>query len=180
MLIIISIPSLEVDVLKGEWSHADANKDGTARILSVMQYDSAYQFGDVVRYSTHDEEEGRYQALDIVKPGNYKLHRVYGRDTTVEQAMRLTAEMREQDLHIEVWSMTVRPSGVMPETKPLRAGLVLQPGMDPLEAMLRLRRGAQLAGISAWCPTLSAEAGDRVGLQRDLTNIRRNGIVIAA
>ena len=35
MLISIAIPSLEVDVLKGEWSHALANKDGTARLLSV-------------------------------------------------------------------------------------------------------------------------------------------------
>ena len=179
MLISIAIPSLEVDVLKGEWSHALANKDGTARLLSVMQYDSAYQFGDVVRYGTHDEIEGRYQALDIVTPGEYVLHRVYGLDATPEQSMKFTDAMREQDLHIEVWSLTVRAADETPKTRPLRAGLALQPGMDLLEALLRLRHGARIAGVSAWCPTLSAKAGDRVGLQRDLTNIRRHHIAVA-
>lgn len=177
MLIIVAVPSLEVDVLKGEWSHAIAAEDGTARLLSVMQYDSAYQFGDIVRYATHDEVADRYQALDIVKPGGYVLHRVFGKDATPEQAMKLTDAMREQHLHLEAWSLTMRKTGEPRETKPLRAGLALKPDMDALEARLCLRRGAELAGLGdLWCPTLSAAAGDMLSHRRDLNGLRSIGL----
>jgi hypothetical protein len=161
---------------KGEWLWSVTETATTAKILSVPLYEGPYQHGDIVSFEIDLELEGRGRAVELVTAGGFVLHRVFGPEATPQQCMALTEHMREQDLHIEVWSLTVRAADEEPGEAPMRAGLVVQPGMDVLEAMLRLRRGMQLAGITAWCPSLSKAAGDQVGLQRDRKGLRGLGL----
>jgi hypothetical protein len=161
---------------KGEWLWSVTQTEDTTKILSVAMGDGPYQHGDIVRFETHPEIEDCGRAVELVTAGGFALHRVFGAKATPMQCMALTEHMREQDLHIEVWSLTVRAADEEPGEAPMRAGLVVQPGMDALEAMLRLRRGMQLASITAWCPTLSEAAGDQVGLQRDRKGLRGLGL----
>jgi hypothetical protein len=69
---------------------------------------------------------------------------------------------------IDCWSATARQHGKLADgPTPLRAGLVLHPEMDRLEALLRLRHAARQVGVVVSAPTLCRAAGDDVGWMRD-------------
>lgn len=126
-----------------------------ARILSVVRYGAPCQFGDVVLCdnSAHNssftdgligsdgdepeaEEGGGLLFLDSLERAGYALHVVQGGPATPTQAMTLTEKLRENGLHIEVWSLTMRLPGSPPPPEnteeragtPLCAGLVLPAG----------------------------------------------------
>jgi hypothetical protein len=126
-----------------------------ARILSVVRYGAPCQFGDVVLCdnSAHNssftdgligsdgdepetEEGGGLVFLDSLERAGYALHVVQGGPATPTQAMTLTEKLRENGLHIEVWSLTMRLPGSPPPPEnteeragtPLCAGLVLPAG----------------------------------------------------
>lgn len=129
-----------------------------ARILSVVRYGGPCQFGDVVLcerpqvseycdglLSQDDEDRGdHFRFLAMSEPGGFALHVVHGSKATPTQAMALTERLREQGLHVEVWSLTMRlpkdkdeaksvadrvTSGD-PDVRPLCAGLVVAQGPE--------------------------------------------------
>lgn len=126
-----------------------------ARILSVVRYGAPCQFGDVVLCDnsshnssftdgligsdgdeTESEEGSGLVFLDSLERAGYALHVVQGGPATPTQAMTLTEKLRENGLHIEVWSLTMRLPGSPPPPEssddragtPLCAGLVLPAG----------------------------------------------------
>lgn len=126
-----------------------------ARILSVVRYGAPCQFGDVVLCDnsahnssftdgligsdgedTETEESSGLLFLDSLERAGYALHVVQGGPATPTQAMTLTEKLRENGLHIEVWSLTMRLPGSPPPPEgsddragtPLCAGLVLPAG----------------------------------------------------
>jgi len=124
-----------------------------ARILSVVRYGAAVQFGDIVLCDTQgqgnfcdgltgldgedpvsEDNSNGLLFLQPIEPANYALHVVQGPSATPSQAMSLTDRLREHGLHIEVWSLTMRlPGASTPvegedRTVPLCAGLVIPAG----------------------------------------------------
>ncbi|MFO0655288.1 MAG: hypothetical protein U0787_09425 [Polyangia bacterium] len=124
-----------------------------ARILSVVRYGAACQFGDVVLCDTQgqgnfydgltgsdgdetlpEESANGLLFIDPIESAGYALHVVQGPSATPSQAMSLTERLREHGLHIEVWSLTMRLPGSSspPEGEdrsvPLCAGLVIPAG----------------------------------------------------
>jgi|JI8StandDraft_1071087.scaffolds.fasta_scaffold63425_2 hypothetical protein len=130
-----------------------------ARILSVVRYGAPCQFGDVVLCDSgssnpqggftdgllatdNDDTESESSAsglqfLDLLEAAGYALHVVQGGPASATQAMTLTERLRENGLHIEVWSLTMKLPGTAPPPEsgseeraatPLCAGLVLPAG----------------------------------------------------
>jgi hypothetical protein len=154
------------------WSIVDDMKlPEQARILSVIRYGGDIcQFGDVVEWETMDLKGLDGIVVKVVQPARYSLHVLSGPPISPGQAMALTEKMRERELQIEAWSITMNLPGqkIDPNAdQPLAAGLVLKPDFDPLEALLRLRVSAQEIGIMVACPSLSRQAHDEVGALRD-------------
>ena len=181
-----------------------------ARILSVVRYAGPCQFGDVVLCERppvgeycdglldpdDDDDQGdSLEFLAVSEPGNFVLHTVQGPAATPTQAMALTERMREQGLHIEVWSLTMRLPGRGdaesvadrgsgdPDTRPLCAGLVVAQGPegkgetpiagvshDPRitaeKAVAMLRATGTEVKLDLYYPTLQAAAGDDLGALR--------------
>lgn len=181
-----------------------------ARILSVVRYDGPCQFGDVV-LCEYPEASGycdglldadddptplTLRFLAVSEPGNFALHVVHGSSATPTQAMALTERLREQGLHIEVWSLTMRlpnrdevksvadrSASDEAGTKPLCAGLVVaqgpeQKGETPIagvshdprvtaeKAAAALRAAGTELKLDLCSPTLQAAAGDELGALR--------------
>ena len=123
-----------------------------ARILSVVRYGAACQFGDIVLCDTQGygqfydgltgtedtpPEDSSANGLVFIEPletAGYALHVVQGPSATPSQATSLTERLREHGLHIEVWSLTMRlpgagtPSEGEDRSMPLCAGLVVPAG----------------------------------------------------
>ncbi len=165
-------PSTLMKVLTpyGEWLWAMSVTADTAKILSVPMLETSYGFYDIVRFEAREKD---YAAIEITAKGGYALHIVRGPEVEPGPAMALMEHCREADMIIEIWSMTLNPPEIRPPS--LTAGLVVPPTMDALEALLRLRRAAQLAGVSVSAPTLSKAAGDEVSVARDKRILRRIG-----
>jgi hypothetical protein len=177
-----------------------------ARILSVVRYGAPCQFGDVVLCDegvghtgyydgvvAHDGDPGRAGQRDAsmiflgtLEDAGYALHVVQGGPATPAQATALTERFREADLHIEVWSLTMRLPDVTVQPSengalPLCAGLVI-PGAGPEpqasaeRAVAELTAAARELGLPMYAPTLMRAAGDEVGAARHKKALLKLGI----
>lgn len=172
-----------------------------ARILSVVRYGAPCQFGDVVLCDegtghtgfldgvvAHDEAGSRDRNrdssmvyLDTLEPAGYVLHVVRGGPITPAQATALTERMREAELHIEVWSLTMRLPDAPPPSEgapaPLCAGLVVAASKDPRgaaeRAVAELRAAERVLGTPLYAPTLMLASGDEIGAARHRKAIQR-------
>lgn len=140
-----------------------------AHVLSVVRYGGeCCQFKDIVEWRPVDGKSYDGEIVQLVQSSGYCLHRISGPPITVGQGMALAEKMRERQLQIEVWSVTMVMPGRKPEDgNPLSAGVVLSPTDDPLESLLRLRVSAKEVGIEVACPSLSRAAHDEVGALRE-------------
>lgn len=178
-----------------------------ARILSVVRYGAPCQFGDVVLCDSGEGHTGYLDGLtvpsegpkgreppgggmvflDVLEAAGYMLHVVQGDPATPAQATALTERLRELDLHIEVWSLTMRlPDDtrnpmVDGATMPLCAGLVVAyDWQDPRRVAERALRdladaGREL-GLQLFAPSLMESAGDEVGAARHRKALRQRNL----
>lgn len=173
-----------------------------ARILSVVRYGAPCQFGDVVlcdggegqsgfcdgvvasdgqdggetRADGGEARDGTMAFLDVLESAGYALHVVRGDPATPAQATTLTERLRDSELHIEVWSLTMRlpddnPAAPPGGAVPFCAGLVLPTLLaDPQgvaqRAVEEITAAAREVGLGLYAPTLMAAAGDEVGAAR--------------
>lgn len=176
-----------------------------ARLLSVVRYGAPCQFGDIVLCDGGDGhtgfcdglttpeaqgfgKDGVMLYLGTLDAAGYTLHVVQGDATTAAQATALTERLREVDLHIEVWSMTMRLPDDNPAQRgdggavPLCAGLVLPRGdqADPVygSQLVAERAAGEVAdaarelGLSIYAPSLLLQAGDELGAARHRKALR--------
>lgn len=170
---------------------------GRARILSVVRYGAPCQFGDVVLCDEgtgqtgfldgvvqHDGEgpgkdksrDSSMSYLDTLEPAGYALHVVRGGAATPAQATALTERLREAELHIEVWSLTMRlPDAPPPPSEgsavPLCAGLVVPAVGDDAprsaeRAAAELGEAGRELGLLLYAPSLLLASGDELGAAR--------------
>lgn len=179
-----------------------------ARILSVVRFGAPCQFGDVVlcdegaghtgfldgvvaRDDAPDAtgsgagRENGMVFLDTLEAAGYVLHVVQGGPATPAQATALTERLREAELHIEVWSLTMRlPDVAHPPTDgssvPVCAGLVIPSEAPESQGQQVIERAAQeLAeagrelGLCLYAPTLMLAAGDELGAARHRKALRQ-------
>lgn len=180
-----------------------------ARILSVVRYGAPCQFGDVVLCDSGEGHTGYWDGLamgsepgdaagtlrsrepgtggmvflDVLETAGYVLHVVRGAPAAPAQATALTERLREADLHIEVWSLTMR---LPDETRsnqaeggatPLCAGLVIpynwqDPRRSAERAAQELHAVAQELSLPLYAPTLLEAAGDEIGAARHRKGLR--------
>jgi ferric-dicitrate binding protein FerR (iron transport regulator) len=119
-----------------------------------------------------------------MESAGYVLHVVQGGSASPAQAAALTEWLREADLHVEVWSLTMRlpdaPEHLPSEdgAVPLVAGLVIA---DPAgnirsaaeRAAAKLAAASRELGLVLYAPSLLQAAGDEVGAARHRRALRQ-------
>lgn len=184
-LIKLRLPSAGAYKTEIVWAQARAKDQ--AEILSVPRF-SPYGFRDIVLCHSVEDDEVK-NATDIITPGGHTCHSVLSYDAvSPEQSMALTESMREVELHLEVWSLTMRLPGEeqgKEEVKPLAAGLCIPPKIGPIDdatalaihALSKLTVAAKSLGLNLLHPTLHAATGNELGTLRDRKQLRRLALV---
>lgn len=192
----IALPVKTKDPFSAERVWVQRIDPARAQILSVVRFGACQLFdtilcdeepvspfldGLVHKETPPREERPKLKYLGTLSSARYTLYIVQGGDALTSQTTDLTSRLREKDLHIEVWSTTMRlPSEAPP--RPFLAGLAIQHADDQEKrkeeaawAARELQGAARSLGLDLFAPALLAAAGDEVGAARHRNGLRRCG-----